>query len=497
MAEEPGPGKTASPACSESIPTGLPDTFAELGIRGLPKLLNSPDLSPRNKDLIVTFLNHISAEVSERRLTFYTHKLRRLASWLRKDFDSTTEQDLRALVTFMSRGNARLDGRKFSPGTVHGYKVTLKRFYRWLEGDDEEYPRKVRWIKTNGDTTRIREPEDLLTADEIVEMIRHARNPRDKAIVSFLYESGARSGEMLAMKVRHLEFLPTIVKATLPVSKTRPRVVPLVSCRTHLAAWVNYHPLKDDPEAPLWSCLERRGTTALLGQTVGHILKAIAADAGIRKRIYPHLFRACSITHKQACGWPEQAIKKFHGLSKDSKVMKHYSHLSYANLEEIQCRMNGLPVDDPKGANRGIECSACGKANPLFVETCECGQPVELRGPPRAGPGLEAEIEARLEEKLRTFMQSRELYDRLAERFLTSLSAKAEQSPLLQKAISEISGALDRQDPSSVRSLMDCQAAGQDRPPPGGSGVTPQPPFAGRVCPATAQQLPKHGHPTG
>jgi hypothetical protein len=57
----------------------------------------------------------------------------------------------------------------FSQGTIHGYKVTLKRFYRWLEGDDEEYPRKVRWIKTNGDTMRIQEPEQLLTFEEIVE----------------------------------------------------------------------------------------------------------------------------------------------------------------------------------------------------------------------------------------------------------------------------------------------------------------------------------------
>ncbi len=41
---------------------------------------------------------------------------------------------------------------------------------------------------------RIHEPEQILTYEEVLEMIRHPRNVRDKAIVSFLYEPGARIG---------------------------------------------------------------------------------------------------------------------------------------------------------------------------------------------------------------------------------------------------------------------------------------------------------------
>jgi len=423
----------------------LPSTFSDLKIEGLDKVAGSHELSARNKELIFRFLNHISPEVSEKRLTFYTHKLRRLADWLKKDFDTITEEDLRSLLTFISKGNPRLNGGKFSSGTVHGYKVTLKRFYRWLEGNDEEYPRKVRWIKTNGETTRIKEPEQLLTFEEVLKMIRYARNPRDKAIVSFLYESGARLSELLSMKIKHLEFTLTVVKATLPVSKTQPRVIPLVSCKGHLSTWINYHPLKDDPEASLWSNLKRRGNESLMGQTVGEILKAIALDAGITKRIYPHLFRACSITHKQAAGWPEQAIKMFHGLSKDSKVMKHYSHLSYNNLEEIQRKMNGLPVGEVSELNRGIKCQNCGKMNPLFVEVCDCGLPTEIKVVTGGQRSLESEIEARLQKKVEEFIESRLGYDRFMERFMSSLLEKSKHSPELLKAIGEINVDLQRQ----------------------------------------------------
>jgi len=417
---------------------GLPDTFSSLEIAGLHKVADSEHISERNKQLIFQFLNHISPEVSERRLTFYTHKLCRLALWIKKDFNAVEESDLRSVLTFLSKGNARLDGGRYSQGTIHGYKVTLKRFYRWLEGDDEDYPRKVRWIKTSGDSTRIHEPEQLLSFSEIVELIRHARNERDKALISFLYESGARSSEMLSMRIKHLEFSKNMVKATLPVSKTRPRVVPLVSCRKHLAVWMNYHPCKDNQEAYLWSNMKRDGSEHLTGNTVNEILKRVSNDAKISKRVYPHLFRACSITHKQSAGWPEQAIKVFHGLSKDSKVMKHYSHLSFNDLERIQCKMNRLEIKDREEMNQSIRCPGCGKENPLYVQICECGLPTEVKNVTDGRRAVESEIEARLEKKLEKLLQSRLKYDSFMEQFMQSLLLKAKQSPPLMKAVTEI-----------------------------------------------------------
>lgn len=82
-------------------------------------------MSLKNKKLILKFLNHISPEVSERRMTFYTHKLRRLSVWVKKDFDWTTDGDLRSLVTYLTKSNLRYDGGKYSKETLHGYKVTL------------------------------------------------------------------------------------------------------------------------------------------------------------------------------------------------------------------------------------------------------------------------------------------------------------------------------------------------------------------------------------
>jgi len=439
---KPGRMHKGRPAARLAKRLGLSNAFISLHIAGLDKVAASREISAKNKEFIMRFLGHISPEVSVRRLVFYTHKLRKLAAWLRKDFDMVDEDDMRSMLTLLSKGFARQDGGQYSLGTVHGYKVTLKRFYRWLEGDDQEYPRKVKWIKTNGDTMRIREPEQILTYEEVLEMIRHARNVRDKAIVSFLYESGARISEMLSMKIKHLEFTPAIVKTTLPVSKTRPRVIPLVACRQHLATWVNYHPFKDNPDAPVWSNLKRNGGEPLLSQTVNSILKRIASNAGIAKRVYPHLFRACSITHKQSAGWPEQAIKSFHGLSKDSKVMKHYSHLSYNDLEQIQRSLSGLSVEPRASPHGGIKCPRCGKMNPIYLETCECGLPTEAKAVTAGHLVPESELDARLEKKITEFLESRLGYDEFMERFLNALVRKARQSPAVMDAVGQISADL-------------------------------------------------------
>ena len=70
---------------------GLPGTFLNLEIKGLAEVVRSNEISKGNKELILRFLNHISPEVTERRQTFYTHKLRKLTEWLSKDFREVEE----------------------------------------------------------------------------------------------------------------------------------------------------------------------------------------------------------------------------------------------------------------------------------------------------------------------------------------------------------------------------------------------------------------------
>jgi hypothetical protein len=136
--------------------------------------------------------------------------------------------------------------------------------------------------------------------------------------------------------------------------------------------------------------------------------------------------------------------------------MKHYSHLSYNDLERIQRNMNGLPAERKVNESQGIKCPGCGKINPLYIEMCECGLPTELQVVSNRHTSLESEIEARLEKKMKRFVEKRLRYDRFMERFMKALLEKSERSPEILKTISEINTDIQTQS-SKFHASVSCR----------------------------------------
>lgn len=66
----------------------------------------------------------------------------------------------------------------------------IKRFHIWLRGNDEDYPPGGKWIKTSIKEKDVLLPEQLITEGEIKRMVEAAENPRDRAFIIILYESG-------------------------------------------------------------------------------------------------------------------------------------------------------------------------------------------------------------------------------------------------------------------------------------------------------------------
>jgi integrase len=109
-----------------------------------------------------------------------------------------------------------------------------------------------------------------------------------KYLVLVLYESGCRIGEILSLRIKHACF--DEYGAQLIVNgKTGSRRVRIIASAPSLASWLDNHPLKDS-ESPLWISL-RSMNEPLTYSAAKELLKELARRAGIRKRVYPHLFR--------------------------------------------------------------------------------------------------------------------------------------------------------------------------------------------------------------
>ena len=150
-------------------------------------------LTDRNKKLLLRFKDDCLLEnITKARLQRVLYILKQMGELLDKDFDKGNKDDIKEVLV-------KIQSLNYSYWTVHTYKAILKRFYKWL--NDGEYPEQVKWIKNNIDKKDIKLPGngELLNEEEILKLITVAEHPRDKALISILYESGCRIGEILTM----------------------------------------------------------------------------------------------------------------------------------------------------------------------------------------------------------------------------------------------------------------------------------------------------------
>ena len=334
--------------------------------------LHRKKLSKKNKEFIEKFANScISEGIGELRVTKYIFTLCKIAETIGKDFDEVTKEDLKEFVKELELSN-------YAEWTKHDYKATLKKFYKWLKGNEEEYPEEVRWIKVTIKNNKKKLPEELLTIDEVKALAEATNNLRDKAIVLTLYESGARVGEFLSLKIKHIQFDKYGALIMLH-GKTGMRKVRLVASVPALSAWLNIHPFKDDKEAWLWAGLSPVNKGDKLSyQGLKNMLADLAKKAGIKKKVHPYIFRhsratelAKNLTEAQPC--------QFMGWVQGSKQAATYVHLSQRDTDEAILGMYGL-LEKEEGKLIAIKCPRCHQNNSPGARFCfYCGMALDIK----------------------------------------------------------------------------------------------------------------------
>lgn len=315
-------------------------------------------ITDKNKLFLQKFRDRCLAEsMSPRRILKYMNYMAQHAFVLGEDFDLATKEDIQRLI-------AEIERKNWAEWTKYDNKMMIKTFYKWLEGEEEVYPKKVSWIKPKIKRNKLIEPHELLTDEDVKAMIQTASSIRDKAFVSVLYESGCRISELLNMKVKDAvqdDFGYVIHVA----GKTGPRRIRLIDSVPFLATWTANHP-KNDREAPLWVCVGTRHNGMQLGyNTISHILKALARDVGIQKPVNPHAWRKASSTKLASKGMGEFELKRRQGWVPSSRVAEVYVRLSGKDDDDAYFRTMGICLSCKKNkAVRNNLCEECiGKPN--------------------------------------------------------------------------------------------------------------------------------------
>jgi integrase/recombinase XerD len=289
--------------------------------------------SERNKELILNFVDYcFSVGLGEHRIVKYITTLKYIAQSLQIDFEEATESDIRRYISNLERS-------RHSQWTKHDYKVVVKKFYRWLNGGQE--PSIVKWISTSFKDKNQKLPEEMITENEVKLMIDSAENKRDKAMIALLWDIGARISEIGNLCVKDIKF-DNIGISIVVDGKTGQRRVRVVWSIDYLNEWLEIHPNKDNPEAPLWFNFAKRDN--LEPMRYGAIrmqLTKISRKAGISKKIHPHLFRHSRCTY-MAKYLTEAQMDAYFGWIQGSDMPSIYVHLSGRDIDDAILKANGI-----------------------------------------------------------------------------------------------------------------------------------------------------------
>ncbi|MBD3249474.1 tyrosine-type recombinase/integrase [Candidatus Woesearchaeota archaeon] len=357
----------------------------EIDIHNYPRLLKraeknleKSDISDRNKELILEFRDYCSleGEIGLPRTIRYLGVLRDWALLLNKDYDVACTEDIKKAVRVVQ------ENEKYSEWTKITYKTMLKRFYKWLK-KTEDSPEEVKWISTRMKRTdkKILSSSELITEEEVKKMVNAAEHPRDKAFISILYESGARVSEVASLQIKNVQFDEHGAILTVQ-GKTGSRHIRIISSVSYLSIWAQSHPLKEDPNAPLWINI---GTTKHNSQitynNIRYIVKKLADKAGIEKKTNPHMFRHSRATYL-ANHLTEFQMNQYFGWVQGSGMPATYVHLSGKNLDNSLLSLNGVKQENEtqESSISPRICPRCETINSHDAKFCiKCGGILDVK----------------------------------------------------------------------------------------------------------------------
>tara|TARA_Y100000310_G_C20655956_1_gene801964 strand:+ start:127 stop:1350 length:1224 start_codon:yes stop_codon:yes gene_type:complete len=275
-----------------------------------------------------------------------------------------------------------IGSRDYKDATIKTKKVFLIMFFEWLYGKKKDDIPTIKDIKIK-DNGQFKLPEELISPEEVKRMVQIADNFRDKCLIILLYESAARRGEILQLKIKHCDITPEkYAMVTVPMGKTVSRKLPILFAMPHLKNWLNAHPLKDDPNAPLFITQGSHLDNPLGEDGLKMIIKKVSKRSKIKKNIHPHLFRHSRLT-ELAKELTEQELKVFAGWVGDSKMVKTYVHLSGSDVSNKLLANAGLidskTIRIKQKVLEQIVCPRCRKINSADVKYCDCGLCLDLK----------------------------------------------------------------------------------------------------------------------
>jgi len=323
-----------------------------------------------NGELLLAFIDHLEAlGLSKGRLAKYANHICAIMKKHPFNPSDATRKDVERVIAW-------INSQPYKTSTKDDLRLVVRKLVQYAKygscARGTPVPPEVAWfsVKSRKNRDSRVKPESLLTVEEIKAMMAAAENERDRALVSVLFEAALRPGELLGMTVGSVEFRDEYCLISVN-GKTGVKRIPLVASHRSLLCWLQKHPRRNDLNAPLWASIGNNSKGGRVSYYyLRKLLKRLAEKAGVKKEVWPYLFRHTVLTNL-AKVFTEAKLELYAGWVQGSKMTRRYVHFSARDLEDSVLQLHGLRKE-PKyiGILKIAECPRCGSKNPPEAVRC-------------------------------------------------------------------------------------------------------------------------------
>jgi len=249
--------------------------------------------------------------LSSKTLDAYTNANIKFLNFIKKDPKFITSRDIKKYIS-------HLIDKHQKPKTINLTIAALKSYYDSYRG---------RRLFTRIKRLKLEKPiPNVLSKQEIKELIKVTTNQKHKLIIKFLYSSGVRVGELVNIKIQDLDLLNGFVRIIHGKGKKdRLTIISKDLCKE----------IKEFIREDQYYLFESNRGGNLTIRSIQEIIKKSSKKAKIQRRIYPHALRASFASHLYDHGIQIQKIQKLMGHA-NYKTTHVYVKSSTVDISDIK-----------------------------------------------------------------------------------------------------------------------------------------------------------------
>lgn len=333
-------------------------------------------LPAKSKKLITDFLSYKdNCNISLSRRGNIRNHLIKFAYCIETPLDKATKNQIDSVGGLLNKSNLK-------PSSIGDQIVDVRQFYKWINGN-REFPEKV-WdfiIRKKAHREERLQKEDLLSEEEIYQMIHACNNSRDKFFIALVgLDGGLRPIEARNLTWKDLKkddnSYYLIVHTAKGSGDSPTRAIRIIKSAPQLTRWMADYPKEKKDEFYIFCDLKNANLNInkpFNENTVGSLFKRLKVKLGWKKNIFPYLMRHSILTKLAGDPRISQAVlKAIAGHKKNSNVISVYTHLASSDVLDAQLVMNGIKsqTETKKEEKMPVNCPRCKTPNEPDAEIC-------------------------------------------------------------------------------------------------------------------------------